>query len=126
MNFILSIKRVVFVLLLPFSLCINAQEATNSKPLQSEALQRIKATYEECVFDKGKKILVHASLTEAVEYAPLACRKLLLQSKKYLLNSAFKVEVTNELVESIEEGVQIDLVNVLIDEMDSKKTKSHN
>lgn len=125
MSFQSSIKTVILFLSLTLGLFVNAQEATNSKPLQSEALQKIKATYEECVFKKGKQILNHGTFTEAVEYAPLACRKLLLQSKKYLLNSAFKVEVTNELVESIEEGVQIDLVNVLIDVMESKKTNSH-
>lgn len=115
----LSLVTSVLAILLLSSHCAAAQEATSSKPLQSEALQKIKADYEKCVFDKGKKILVYAGFTEAVEYAPLACRKLLLQSKKYLLNSAFKVEVTNELVSSIEEGVQIDLVNVLITELEN-------
>lgn len=120
MKSLLTVAGAVCVLTL-LSVQVMAQDATSSKPLQSEALQKIKADYEQCVFEKGKKLLAHATFTEAVEYAPLACRKLLLQSKKYLLNSAFKVEVTNELVSSIEEGVKIDLVNVLITELESKR-----
>ncbi len=116
----LSLVCVALTVLIVGSPHSNAQEAASSKPLQSEALQKIKSDYEQCVFQRGKKILTHATFAEAVEYAPLACRKLLLQSKKYLLNSAFKVEVTNELVNSIEEGVKIDLVNVLITELESK------
>jgi len=95
-----------------------AQESSSSKPLQSDELQKIKTKYENCVFSKGKTLLRHASFKDAVDYAPLACRKQLLQSKKYLLDSAFKVDVINELVNSIEEGVRIDLVNMLISEIE--------
>jgi hypothetical protein len=96
---------------------LSAQENQSSQPLQSDALQKIKSNYENCVFEKGKLILRHSNFRDAIDFAPLACRKQLLQSKKYLLDSAFKVDVIDELVSSIEEGVRIDLVNKLIDEM---------
>lgn len=95
-----------------------AQESKNSQPLQSDQLQKIKTTYENCVFNKGKIILRHSGFRDAIDFAPMACRKQLLQSKKYLLDSAFKVDVIDELVNSIEEGVRIDLVNTLIQEME--------
>jgi hypothetical protein len=44
----------------------------------------------------------------------------LLQTKKYLLASAFKLEVIDQLVSSIEEGINIDLANLLIDELKRK------
>jgi hypothetical protein len=100
-----------------FCISLNAQEGKSSQPLQSDALQKIKNNYENCVFEKGKLILKHSNFRDAIDFAPLACRKQLLQSKKYLLDSAFKVDVIDELVSSIEEGVRIDLVNKLIDEM---------
>lgn len=102
------------LLFAPFSY---AQDSNSSKPLHSDELQKIKLNYEQCVFSKGKLIMHHSSFKDAIEYAPMACRKQLLQSKKYLLDSAFKVDVINELVNSIEEGVRIDLVNMLIQEL---------
>lgn len=99
------------------SAALHAQESPSSQPLQSDALQKIKNNYENCVFEKGKLILMHSNFRDAIDFAPLACRKQLLQSKKYLLDSAFKVDVIDELVSSIEEGVRIDLVNKLIEEM---------
>ncbi len=119
----MSIKSVCFSIMMTvssvFSLSVEAQESS-SKPLQSDQLQKIKSNYEQCVFMKGRVILENASFRDAVEFAPMACRRQLLQSKKYLLDSAFKVDVIDELVSSIEEGVRIDLVNMLITEIDKK------
>lgn len=115
---ILQTKMWVIAALLGSSALTFAQESSSSKPLQSDELQKIKINYENCVFEKGKILLAHASFKDAVDFAPLACRKQLLQSKKYLLDSAFKVDVINELVNSIEEGVRIDLVNMLIQEIE--------
>ncbi|MGB3724940.1 MAG: hypothetical protein WA981_04175 [Glaciecola sp.] len=107
-----------FVLAVFASASAHAQDSSSKKPLQSDQLQKIKTNYENCVFSKGKSLLKYASFREAVDFAPLACRKQLLQSKKYLLDSAFKVDVIDELVSSIEEGVRIDLVNMLITEIE--------
>ena len=112
--------KFVLLLIALFAMQIStvySRDSSSSQPLQSDELQSIKAKYEECVFSKGIIILQHESFKDAIEYAPMACRKLLLQSKKYLLASAFNVEVINELVNSIEEGVRIDLVNLLIQEL---------
>lgn len=121
-----AIKRVsAFLTVCALSIGVNvsalAQENKSNQPLQSNELQKIKTNYEDCVFTKGKALLRHASFREAVDFAPLACRKQLLQSKKYLLDSAFKVDVIDELVSSIEEGVRIDLVNLLIEEIEKEE-----
>lgn len=114
----LTTTAVLFLAALFASATTHAQDSSSKKPLQSDQLQKIKTTYENCVFSKGKSLLKYASFREAVDFAPLACRKQLLQSKKYLLDSAFKVDVIDELVSSIEEGVRIDLVNMLITEIE--------
>lgn len=101
--------------LLPCLLLLATANANESgQPLQSDELQQIKQTYERCVRQKGRLVIRHASLDESMRYAPLACRRELLAAKKFLLDSAFKVEVIDQLVASIEEGVRIDLANDLI------------
>lgn len=110
-------KRVIFVLLLITSCFALGQDNGPGQPLQSKELIEIKKRYEQCVFTKGKEILKVSNLRDAIEYAPLACRRDLMQTKKFLLDSAFKVEVIDQLVSSIEEGVKIDLVNLLIKDL---------
>lgn len=85
-----------------------------SQPLNSQELQQIKKKYEACVFENGKVMLATTTFRDAMDYAPLACRKELLQAKKYLLDSAFKIDVIDQLVNSIEEGVRIDLASQLV------------
>lgn len=85
--------------------------------LESEEFGRMKTEYRTCVLNKGKELLRVTRFEVAVEYAPVACRRLLLQIKRFMLGSAFKVEVVDGLLASVAEGVQIDLVNVLIAEM---------
>lgn len=99
-----------------FSAAAN-QDTSPSQPLNSKELIEIKKIYEKCVFEKGSLILKKSNLRDAMEFAPLACRKNLLQAKKYLLDSAFKIDVIDQLVSSIEEGVKIDLANELIKQM---------
>ncbi|MEP7705043.1 hypothetical protein [Paraglaciecola sp. 25GB23A] len=92
-----------------------------AQTLNSVELQQIKKKYESCVFDNGQIILAHSSFRDAMEYAPMACRKELLQAKKYLLDSAFKLDVIDQLVSSIEEGVRIDLAGRLVAQLKTKQ-----
>ncbi len=96
-------------------------QSQTSQPLNSQELQQIKKKYETCVFENGRVILANTSFRDAMEYAPLACRKELLQAKKYLLASAFKVDVIDQLVSSIEEGVRIDLAGQLVTQLKAAK-----
>jgi hypothetical protein len=97
------------------------------KPLlESEDFNRMKAEYKTCVLNKGDQLLKTTSFEVAVEYAPLACRRGLLQLKRYMLGSAFKVEVVDGLLASVAEGVEIDLVNFLLDTMSDKDSGENN
>jgi len=115
------IFKLVLILMLANTSQLVANENISSQQLQSKELNSIKKRYEECVFKRGKELIQISSLRDAMEYAPMACRRDLLQTKKYLLASAFKVEVIDQLVSSIEEGINIDLANLLIDELKKKK-----
>lgn len=89
-------------------------DKNSSQPLNSKELVEIKGKYEACVLKQGRILLAKVGFQEAMDFAPLACRKDLLQAKRYLLESAFKIEVIDQLVTSIEEGVKINLANDLI------------
>ena len=92
-----------------------ANQNTNpSGSLNSAELDKIKKNYEQCVFAKGKLILKKSNLRDAMDFAPLACKKDLLQAKKYFLDHSIKIDVIEQLVDSIEEGIKIDLANELI------------
>jgi hypothetical protein len=89
--------------------------------LESDDFNRMKANYRACVMTKGSGLMAVTDFETAVEYAALACRRSLLQIKRYMLGSAFKVEVVDDLLASVAEGVKIDLVNLLLDEMLDKE-----
>ncbi|WP_339723244.1 hypothetical protein [uncultured Paraglaciecola sp.] len=103
----------VIAALMIFSSAAN-QNANPSGSLNSAELVKIKKNYEKCVFEKGKLILKKSNLRDAMDFAPLACKKDLLQAKKYFLDRSISIEVLDQLVDSIEEGIKIDLANELI------------
>ncbi len=89
----------------------------NPQPfLDSENFRRMKSEYRQCVLQRGSQLLKVENFETAVTYAPLACRRDLLKIKRLMLGSAFKVEVANGLLSSIAEGVEIDLVNALLEQ----------
>lgn len=90
------------------------QGTTSSGSLNSAELDKIKKHYEQCVFAKGQLILKMSNFRDAMDFAPLACKKDLLQAKKYFLDRSIKIEVIDQLVDSIEEGIKIDLANKLL------------
>ena len=88
----------------------------NPQPfLDSDEFQELKAEYQRCVLRRGEQLLDTNDFETAVKYAPTACRRDLLKIKRLMLGSAFKVEVADGLLASIAEGVEIDLVNALLD-----------
>ena len=111
--------EMVMLSLISFSVFANS-DSKSSQPLNSKELVEIKKTFEDCVIKNGRLLLKKTTFRDAMQYAPLACRKDLLQAKKYLLNSAFKIDVINQLVSSIEEGVTIDLANDLIKQLEKQ------
>ena len=94
-----------------------SQPAEQSRPLlESEEFAEAKASYRDCVLEKGVQLMSVTDFDTAVRYSPLVCRRGLLQIKRYMLDSAFKMEVMDSLLESIAEGVKIDLANRLLSE----------
>ena len=72
--------------------------------------------FEECVLEKGIQFAKVSTPTEAITFAPIACKREILEIKQFFLNSAFKPDVITALIDSIKEGVEIDLVNVVYKE----------
>jgi hypothetical protein len=88
----------------------------NPEPfLNSPEFLQMKAEYQSCVLQRGAELTEIGDFELAMTYAPLACRRDLLKIKRMMLGSAFKVEVAEDLLASIAEGVEIDLVNFLLD-----------
>ncbi len=93
-----------------------AQTTDAPRPLlESDDFARMKNEYRACVLQKGADLLAAESFDIAMRYAPVVCRRGLLQIKRYMLESAFKVDVMDELLASIAEGVEIDLANALLE-----------
>lgn len=112
-------KLLTIILLFPISagLAWANVDSNVSGPLHSAEMLSIKKRYETCVIEKGNKIFNKSGLRDAMDFAPLACRKELLRAKKFMLEGAFKIEVIDQLVDSIEQGVKIDLANNLIKQL---------
>jgi hypothetical protein len=111
-------KSLLVVPLLAFACSIvMAQSADQPGPLlESQEFVRMKSEYRDCVLQKGSELLSVTSFETALRYAPLVCRRGLLQIKRFMLGSAFKVEVADGLLSSVAEGVEIDLANALLQE----------
>lgn len=77
---------------------------------------KMKLKYERCVLTKGVLFAKVSTPTEAITFAPKACKRELLEIKQFFLNSAFKKNVIEGLIASIKEGVEIDLVNKVYNE----------
>lgn len=100
------------VLSLVLALPVFANEYSGIKKVsESKELQRMRDAYRECVINKATLYLKVNSIDSVISHAPIACKRELLSVRQFLLSGAFKVEVVNELVSSVNEGVEIDLVN---------------
>lgn len=115
----------VVLVLLPFSVfgyqVFGNELSSVKKATESEEYERLKEQYRECVIKKGKLFLNVSPVQHAIEHAPIACYREFLGVRQFLLSGAFKVEVIDQLMESVKQGVQIDLVNAVYDEALRKK-----
>lgn len=111
-------KVIVFTTLLLFIIpLVNAQDFGHSKQFFSTpGFNKMKLKYEECVLKKGIQFAKVSTPTEAITFAPIACKREVLEIKQFFLNSAFKPDVITALIDSIKEGVEIDLVNLVYKE----------
>lgn len=78
--------------------------------------ETLKNIYRECNITKGKLFMQVSTIEAAIQYAPKACARELLSIRQFLLSGAFKIEVIDQLVESVRIGVEIDLVNAVYNE----------
>lgn len=77
----------------------------------SSVFTQHKEKYTKCVLEKAEAFAQVTDLDTTFKYAPMACRRDLLQIKKMLIGGPYKIEVIDQLVESVQEGVEIDMVN---------------
>ncbi|SFB98456.1 hypothetical protein [Pseudoalteromonas denitrificans] len=104
--------RLFLIFIVIFSNCAFANELSQAhKVTKTPEYIKMKKQYEKCVLRKGIEFVKVSSPSEAIQYAPIACKRELLTIKQFFLGSAFKTEVINALVQSVKEGVEIDLVN---------------
>jgi hypothetical protein len=111
-------KAIFFATLFLFYMpLLNGQEFGLSKQIfRTPGFNKMKLKYEKCVLTKGTQFAKVSTPSEAIKFAPIACKRELLEIKQFFLNSAFKKSVITALVDSIKEGVEIDLVNAVYTE----------
>jgi hypothetical protein len=103
----------IFVLSMP----VFAQDFSQANSMaQSAEVEKMKAKYESCVIKKGIAYAKVSTVTEAIKFAPIACKRELLAIKKFFLNSAFKTSIITDLVDSVRAGVEIDLIKKIYSE----------
>ena len=105
-----------FLLLIITPTSISAELGQAKQLFGTPHFDKMKLKYEQCVLKKGKQFAKVSTPSEAIKFAPIACKRELLIIKKFFLNSAFKESVIQGLVTSIQEGVEIDLVNTVYNE----------
>ncbi|GGF79557.1 hypothetical protein GCM10011338_34880 [Alteromonas lipolytica] len=81
------------------------------KVSESKELETLRDSYRACVVKKASLYLKVNDIDSTIAHAPLACKRELLSIRQFLLSGAFKVEVVDQLMESVREGIEIDLVN---------------
>ncbi|TPV58307.1 hypothetical protein FJ444_09680 [Aestuariibacter sp. GS-14] len=91
------------------------------KVSESKELGTLRDNYRACVVAKAKLYLKVNSIDSTIVHAPIACKRELLSIRQFLLSGAFKVDVVDQLMDSVREGVEIDLVNSVYDEVLKKK-----
>lgn len=111
-------KIILFTILFLFIIpVVNSQEFGFSKQIfKTPGFNKMKLKYEKCVLKKGAQFAKVSTPSEAIKFAPIACKRELLEIKQFFLNSAFKKTVITALIDSIKEGVEIDLINAVYTE----------
>jgi len=82
-------------------------------PNRSE-LEELKGNYRSCVMNKGAELVRVSDFDTAVKYAPKACKRHFLEIRRFFFGNPFQLEISNELLASVNEGIEIDLINYLI------------
>lgn len=93
---------------------------------ESQEYEKLKAAYRICVIEKGRRYATVSEVDSAIKYAPIACKRELLFIKQFLLAGAFQIEVINQLIRSVEDGVNIDLVIQVYDTKLNKQPSIRN
>lgn len=115
-------NKPILILLLLAAFClanfpVKGNELSGIKmATESGEYERLKDVYRQCMLTRGHDFLQVASIDSVIEHVPMACRRELLKVRQFLLSGAFKVEVIDQLIESVEEGAKIDLVNAVFNE----------
>lgn len=110
----------LFLLYLPIfvlSMPVAAEQFSQANNMTNSAeVEKMKAKYQSCVLEKGVAYAKVSTVTEAIRFAPIACKRELLAIRKFFLNSAFKEQIITDLVDAVRAGVEIDLVKKIYHE----------
>lgn len=99
-----------------------AQEYSGvKKATESKEYEDLKRKYRDCVVANGVLYVKVAPIDSAINHAQISCKRELLSIRQFLLSGAFKVEVIDQLIGSVREGTEIDLVNSVYDEVLKRK-----
>lgn len=120
-----NMKKIFFAIL--FSLtCFTIQANDQLFPAahqftDTSEFQKIKERYSKCTLETALNYSKVTDLDTAFKYAPIACKRDLLQIKKMLIGGPYQMDIINQLVDSVKEGIEIDMVNYVFKE----KLKNH-
>lgn len=109
-------------ILIFFSIAGSANELGSiKKATQSQEYDALREKYLQCVTSRGLDYMRVNSIDSAIAHAPIACKRELLSIRQFLLAGAFKVDVIDQLVMSVEQGAEIDLVNAVYNQVLTEK-----
>ena len=112
MNIVISL--VFCVLMMPTA--VAAENAYSAAMSQRNELENLKKNYRDCIFTKTNQFLAVSDVETAIKYTPIACRREFLKIRASLVGSMFKEDITYELLQSVETGIEIEMVNHILAE----------
>ncbi|MFT5694028.1 MAG: hypothetical protein ACI92E_003371 [Oceanicoccus sp.] len=100
-----------------FSTGINSETRNDQEDLHPSRteLERLKTNYRNCVMEKGKALISVSDFDTAMKYAPIACKRNFLEIRRFFFGNPFQMEMSNDLLDSVSAGIEIDLINYLLD-----------
>jgi len=96
------------------NVALSQQEVDRELYPDRTELEELKGKYRSCVMEKGAQLVKVADFDAAVKYAPKACKRHFLEIRRFFFGNPFQLEISNELLASVNEGIEIDLINYLI------------
>ncbi len=78
-------------------------------------LEQLKNRYRDCMKKKAADLLLVSDFATAIKFAPIACRRDYFEIRMLFFGRAFKPDMSQELLASVESGIEIDMINYLLE-----------